>query len=82
VGYLDWRFLQDMASCANGIVKAKWLVEGSGLRFVEYSTDPRSGNYSASARPGERRGMMIFGIGSMMGSLQAAYDAAGLKMPQ
>jgi glyoxylase-like metal-dependent hydrolase (beta-lactamase superfamily II) len=82
VGYLDWRFIQNMASCANGIIKGLWLVEGSGLRFVEYSTDPRSGNYNPSARPGEKRGAMIYGIGSMMGSLQAAYDAAGLKMPQ
>ncbi len=82
VGYLDWRFLQNMASCANGIVKGKWLVEGSGLRYVEYSTDPNNGNFNASARPGQKRGAMIFGIGSMMGSLEAFYDAAGLKMPQ
>ena len=82
VGYLDWRFLQNMASCADGIVKGRWLVEGSGLRFVEYSTDPNSGNYNASARPDERRGAMIYGIGSMMGPLEAFYDAAGLAMPQ
>jgi glyoxylase-like metal-dependent hydrolase (beta-lactamase superfamily II) len=85
VGYLDWRFLQDMAACANGIVKGLWLVEGSKLRFVETSTDSRGGNSGRGGQgstPGDKRGMMIYGIGSMMGSLQAAYDAAGLKMPQ
>jgi glyoxylase-like metal-dependent hydrolase (beta-lactamase superfamily II) len=82
VGYLDWRFLQDMASCANGIVRGKWLVAGSGLRFVEWSADPKSGNYHPSVKPGEKRGMMIYGVGSMMGSLQAANDAAGIKLPQ
>ncbi len=82
VGYLDWRFLQNMASCANGIVKGRWLVEGSGLRYIEYSTDPNNGHYNASAKPGQRRGAMIYGLGSMMGSLEAFYDAAGLKMPQ
>ena len=82
VGFLDWRFLQNMASCANGIVKGKWLVEGSGLNFVEYSTDPASRNYNASARPDLKRGAMTYGIGSMMGSLEAFYEAAGLKMPQ
>jgi glyoxylase-like metal-dependent hydrolase (beta-lactamase superfamily II) len=81
VGYLDWRFLQNMSACANGVIMGKWLVEGSGLRFVEWSVDPKSGNYNPSARPGERRGVMIFGIGSIMISLQAAYDAAGLQMP-
>ncbi|RPJ83290.1 MAG: hypothetical protein EHM13_07815 [Acidobacteria bacterium] len=34
VGYLDWRFVQNMASCARGILAGKWLVEGSGLRYV------------------------------------------------
>jgi glyoxylase-like metal-dependent hydrolase (beta-lactamase superfamily II) len=82
VGYLDWRFLQDMAACANGIVRGRWLVAGSGLRFVEWSADPKSNNYHPSVKPGEKRGMMIYGIGSMMGSLQAAYDAAGIQMPQ
>ena len=82
VGYLDWRFLQNMASCANGIVRGKWLVEGSGLNFVEYSTDRASRNYNAAARPDQKRGAMIYGIGSMMGTLEAFYDAAGLKMPQ
>ena len=71
-----------MAPCANRVVKGRWVVEGSGLRFVGYSTDPTSGNYNASARPGQRRGAMIYGIGSMMGSLEAFYDAAGMKMPQ
>ena len=84
VGYLDWRFLQDMAACANGIVRGMWLVEGSRLRFVESTgTDPRGGNARrGGAAPEGKRGQFIYGIGSMMGSLQAAYDAAGIKMQQ
>jgi hypothetical protein len=31
VGYLDWRFIQDVSACANGILQGKWLVEGSGI---------------------------------------------------
>jgi glyoxylase-like metal-dependent hydrolase (beta-lactamase superfamily II) len=83
VGYLDWRFLQDMAACSNGIVRGKWLVEGSGLRFVETAADPQGGNSGrGGGAPGGKRGSFIYGIGSMMGPLQAAYDAAGIKMPQ
>jgi glyoxylase-like metal-dependent hydrolase (beta-lactamase superfamily II) len=83
VGFLDWRFLQDMAACSNGIVKGLWLVEGSKLRFVETSADSRGGNSGRGAvAPGDKRGSFIYGIGSMMGSLQAAYEAAGIKMPQ
>jgi glyoxylase-like metal-dependent hydrolase (beta-lactamase superfamily II) len=79
VGYLDWRFLQNMASCASGVLKGKWLEEGSGLRFVE-STGPGAAN-NPSAAAGEKTGHMVYGIGSMTVPRKAAYDAAGLKMP-
>jgi hypothetical protein len=96
VGFLDWRFLQDMAACANGILKGKWLDEGSGLRFVEAAAgDARGGNAGrgtgarSGARegapavvPGDKRGTFMYGIASLSGSLSAAYEAAGLKMPQ
>jgi glyoxylase-like metal-dependent hydrolase (beta-lactamase superfamily II) len=78
VGYLDWRFLQDMATCVNGIAKGEWLKEGSRLRFVEKP----SGAGGNPAWGTGKRGDMVFGIGSLMISLETAYDAAGLKMPQ
>jgi hypothetical protein len=34
-GYGDWRFLQNMAACTNGIVNGTWLKEGSGFCYAE-----------------------------------------------
>ncbi len=34
-GYGDWRFLQNMAACANGIVNGTWSKEGSGFCYSE-----------------------------------------------
>jgi hypothetical protein len=38
-GYADWRFLQHMAACANGIVDGTWLKEGSGFCYAEHTVD-------------------------------------------
>jgi glyoxylase-like metal-dependent hydrolase (beta-lactamase superfamily II) len=73
--YQDWRFLQNLASCANGILKGQWLVEGSGLRFVE-TNDP-----IPLAPAGEKTGIMVYGIAGIRIPLKSAYEAAGLKMP-
>jgi glyoxylase-like metal-dependent hydrolase (beta-lactamase superfamily II) len=70
-GYLDWRFIQNMRSCANAIAKGLWLVEGSGLRYVK--RQPNS-NSSPSAT-------MVYGIGSITIPIEVAYETAGLKMP-
>jgi glyoxylase-like metal-dependent hydrolase (beta-lactamase superfamily II) len=72
VEYLDWRFVQDMASCANAILKGHWLVPDSGLRLMERK-DPMTGRVSAN---------MLYGIGAVQIPIEAAYEAAGLKMPQ
>jgi glyoxylase-like metal-dependent hydrolase (beta-lactamase superfamily II) len=76
VGYLDWRFVQNVSSCANGILKGKWLVEGSGLRYV--------GNmeYTDSWPSAKGRAIMLYGIGTIIIPIEAAYEAAGLKMPK
>ena len=34
VGYLDWRFIQDVSACANGIFQGEWLVEGTGVKYM------------------------------------------------
>ena len=76
VGYLDWRFVQDVASAANGILKGLWLVPGSGLQYVgkmEYT----------DAWPGAaNRAIMVYGTGTVITTLEAAYQAAGLEMPK
>jgi glyoxylase-like metal-dependent hydrolase (beta-lactamase superfamily II) len=76
VGYLDWRFVQNVASCAGGILGGKWLVEGSGLNHV--------GNMTyTDAWPGAAgQAIMLYGIGTIIIPLETAYEAAGLKMPQ
>ena len=78
VGYLDWRFIQDMRSCVNAIVKGEWLAEGSRLRFLEMSGD--TSRLPSNAGRG-KRGYMVYGVGSLMITPEVAHDAAGLKMP-
>jgi glyoxylase-like metal-dependent hydrolase (beta-lactamase superfamily II) len=78
VGYLDWRFVQDMSSCVNAIVKGEWLAEGSRLRFLEMSAD--TSRLPSNTGRG-RRGYMVYGTGSLMITPEVAYDAAGLKPP-
>jgi glyoxylase-like metal-dependent hydrolase (beta-lactamase superfamily II) len=77
IGYLDWRYIQNMCSCANGIVKGQWLVEGSGLRLSEPPANSRG------ASPGgvtQKQGVFTYGIGIITTPLEAAHEAAGLKM--
>jgi len=76
IGYLDWRFIQDVASCANGILKGKWLVDGSGLRYI--------GNmaYTDAWPSAEGRAIMVYGTGTIIIPHAQAYEAAGLKMPE
>lgn len=76
IGYLDWRFIQDVASCANGILQGKWLVDGSGVRYI--------GNmvYTDAWPSAEGRAIMVSGIGTIIIPLGQAYEAAGLKMPE
>jgi glyoxylase-like metal-dependent hydrolase (beta-lactamase superfamily II)/S-formylglutathione hydrolase FrmB len=76
IGYLDWRFIQDVASCANGILQGKWLIDGSGVRYI--------GNmaYTDAWPSAEGRAIMVSGIGTIIVPLRQAYEAAGLKMPE
>ncbi len=75
VGYLDWRFIQDVAACANGILQGKWLVEGSGLQYV--------GNmvYTDAWSSAAGRAIMVSGIGTIIVPIEVAYQAAGLPVP-
>jgi len=76
IGYLDWRFMQDVATCANGILQGKWLVDGSGVRYI--------GNmaYTDAWPSAEGRAIMVSGIGTIIIPLNQAYEAAGLKMTE
>jgi glyoxylase-like metal-dependent hydrolase (beta-lactamase superfamily II) len=76
VGFLDWRFVQDVASCSNGIFKGEWLTQGSGLNFqgLMEGTD---------AWPTAKgRAMMVYGTGTIIIPLETAYQAAGKEMPK
>jgi glyoxylase-like metal-dependent hydrolase (beta-lactamase superfamily II) len=79
VGYLDWRFIQDMRSCVNAIVKGEWRTEGSRLRFLPMSNE--TSNMPSNAGRGNR-GYMVYGTGSLMITPEIANDAAGLKVPE
>ena len=72
IEYLDWRFIQDQALCANAILKGMWLVPDSGLRQMEVT----------NKQNGRRVNVMLYGIGAIEIPLQFAYEAAGLQMPQ
>ena len=72
VDYLDWRFVQDMASCANAILKGQWLVADSGLRYLEI----------VDGKTQRKTDAMLYGIGAVQIPIKAAYEAAGLKPPQ
>ncbi len=66
VGYLDWRFVQNVASCAEGILRGKWLVEGSDLRLVGKMTN-------TDAWPSANgRAIMVYGIGAIILPLETA----------
>lgn len=80
--YLGWQFVQDMNNVAQGVIESKWLAAGSGLRFEEWSTDPKDGNYNPGADKGIHSGDFIYGSGAIMSSLKAAYEAAGVVMPK
>jgi glyoxylase-like metal-dependent hydrolase (beta-lactamase superfamily II)/S-formylglutathione hydrolase FrmB len=76
IGYLDWRFIQDVASCSNGILQGKWLVDGSGVRYLGNMT------YTDAWPSAEGRAIMVCGTGTIIIPLRQAYEAAGLKMPE
>jgi glyoxylase-like metal-dependent hydrolase (beta-lactamase superfamily II) len=76
VGYLDWRFIQDVATCANGILKGHWLVDGSGVKYMGEMA------YTDAWPSAKGRAIMVSGIGTIIIPLAQAYEAAGLKMPQ
>ena len=75
-GYLDWRFVQDVASCANGILKGEWLVPTSGLQYVGKMEATDAWPSAAG------RAIMVYGTGTVITTLEAAYQAAGLEMPK
>ncbi len=74
IGYLDWRYIQNMLSCAKGILEGKWLVEGSGLRHV--GEMPEVGWWGTAGQA-----IMVYDLGTCVLPLELAYEAAGLQMP-
>ena len=69
--YLDWRFVQDQALCANAIVKGLWLKPNTGLYLMERT----------NAQTGQKTYQFLYGIGAADMPIAEAYKAAGLTMP-
>jgi glyoxylase-like metal-dependent hydrolase (beta-lactamase superfamily II) len=76
LGYLDWRFIQDVASCASGIIQGKWLVEGSGLIHAG------SMAYTDSWPGAVGQAIMVYGTGTVIIPLEVAHQAAGFEKPE
>jgi glyoxylase-like metal-dependent hydrolase (beta-lactamase superfamily II) len=76
VGYLDWRYVQNLLSCAKGIKEGKWLVEGSGLLYV--GKMPLVDFWPSVVG----RAIMVYGTGTIVLPIELAYELAGLKMPE
>lgn len=72
IDWLDWRFIQDQALCAAAILKGAWTVPDSGLRMMEVT----------NKQTGRKVNVMLYGIGAVEIPAPAAYQAAGLPMPQ
>lgn len=72
IAYLDWRFVQDQASCGNAILKGQWLVPDSGLRYMEV----------INSQSGRKVSLFTYGIGAVEMPVAEAYAAAGLKVPE
>ena len=75
IGYLDWRFIQDVAACSNGILQGKWLVDGSGVIYIGKMV------YTDAWGSAAGRAIMVSGIGTVIIPLAQAYEAAGLPVP-
>jgi len=72
IAYLDWRFVQDQASCGNAILKGLWLVPDSGLRYMEVINTQSLRQVS----------LFTYGIGAVEIPVKEAYAAAGLQMQE
>lgn len=76
LGYLDWRFVQDVASCAKGITEGRWLREGSGL-FMAGKME-----YTDSWPGAAGQAIMVYGTGTIIIPYEIACEAAGLEQPK
>jgi len=73
VGYLDWRFIQDVSACANGILQAKWLVDGK--------RDQVHGEHALYRRVGFRGGKSHHGIRHRHDHPAARPGLPGSRLP-
>lgn len=69
-GYGEWRFIQDMANCANGIVKGTWLDKTNGFYYFEV---PSTGN--------QKQIQIVYYLGAVIIPEEVAYAASGMKVP-
>jgi glyoxylase-like metal-dependent hydrolase (beta-lactamase superfamily II) len=79
-GYLDWRFMQDMSSAANGVVKGQWTKPNTGL-VATCSAPAAPAPNQPPVAPADRRCSFVYGTGAVSTAIGVAYEAAGLTMP-
>lgn len=74
IAFQDWRFLQDMITLANGIVKGTWQEKGSGFHFEE-EIRPDSNAAASGGSGGSRGGMsgyLYYGVAKLRMSINEA----------
>ena len=70
--YGEWRFVQDMANCVNGIASGIWLDEANGWHHFEV----------AKGRNGEKQIQIVYYLGAVIIPEEVAYRVSGMKSPE
>ena len=70
-GYGEWRFVQDMANCVNGIADGTWLDETSGFHYFEVPP----------GRDNQKQLQIVYYLGAVIIPEEVAYGASGMKVP-
>ena len=71
-GYGEWRFVQDMANCVNGIASGIWLDKANGWHHFEV----------APGRNGEKQIQIVYFLGAVIIPEEVAYSVSGMEMPE
>ena len=71
-GYGEWRFVQDMANCVNGIADGTWLDKTSGFHYFEVPP----------GRDNQKQLQIVYYLGAVIIPEEVAYGASGMKVPE
>jgi glyoxylase-like metal-dependent hydrolase (beta-lactamase superfamily II) len=71
-GYGEWRFVQDMANCVNGIAQGNWLDEANGWHHFDV----------APGRNGEKQIQIVYYNGAVILPVEVVYGVSGMEVPE